>query len=104
MDRGLLSDQAVIAASREFVCIRTATYEDKEEAEFHRDKLFGRGSDLRNFGYCLLSPDAKTPLKRSRRGPNFIYANAGEMAADLQKIAKRYPKKRSARRKILDTH
>jgi hypothetical protein len=95
MDRGLLSDQAVIAASRDFVCIRTATYEDKLEAEFHREKLFGQGSDLRNFGYCLLSPDAKTSLKRSRRGPNYIYANAAEMAGELQKIAKRYPKKRS---------
>ena len=95
MDRGLLSDQAVIAASRNFVCIRTATYEDKKEAEFHRAKLFGQSSELRNFGYCLLSPDAKTSLKRSRRGPNYIYANAAEMAVDLQKIAKRYPKKRS---------
>lgn len=93
MDRGLLSDRAVIAASRNFVCIRTATYEDKREAEFHREKLFGAGSDLRNFGFCLLSPDAKTSLKRSRRGPNYIYANAAAMAADLQKIAKRYPKK-----------
>ena len=95
MDRGLLSDQSVIAASRNFVCIRTATYEDKKEAEFHRAKVFGQNSELRNFGYCLLSPDAKTSLKRSRRGPNYIYANAGEMAAELQKIAKRYSKKRS---------
>ena len=94
MDRGLLSDRAVIAASRNFVCIRTATYEDKKEAEFHREKLFGQGSELRNFGFCLLSPDAKTSLKRSRRGPNYLYANAAAMATDLQKIAKRYPQKR----------
>ena len=97
MDRGLLSDHAVITASRQYVCIRTATYEDTSEADFHRKKLFGQGSDLRNFGYCLLSPDAKTSLKRSRRGPNFIYANAGEMSVELLQIAKRYPKKSSVK-------
>jgi hypothetical protein len=93
MDRGLLSDQSVIEASRDFVCIRTATYEDAIEAEFHRATLFGGSATLRNFGYALLSPDAKTKLRQSGRGPNFIYKNAKEMAAELKRIAGKYPYK-----------
>ena len=97
MDRGLLSDQAVIDASRDFVCIRTATYEDAEEAEFHREVLFGGSSDLRNFGYCILSPDGKKQLRRAARGPNFVYSDASEMAEELRRISARYPKKKSAK-------
>lgn len=96
MDRGLLSDQAVIEASRAFVCIRTATYEDAAEAQFQRATLSGGRGDLRNFGYCLLSPDGKKAIRRSSRGPNYIYANAGAMAAELRKVAGRYPPKASA--------
>ena len=33
MDRSFLSDKELIKTSRAFVCIRTATYEDKQEAE-----------------------------------------------------------------------
>ena len=33
MDRSFLADQDVIAASRKFVCIRLATYENADENE-----------------------------------------------------------------------
>ena len=89
MDRSFLSDEQLIKASRDFVCIRTATYEDKTEAIFLKSTFLGRaGGDLRNFGFCILSPDGKRQLRRSNRGPNFTYANSKEMVADLRQIAK----------------
>ena len=94
MDRRLLSDEQIIRASRDFVCIRTATYEDKTEAIFLKSTFLGRaGGDLRNFGFCILSPDGKRQLRRSNRGPNFVYANSKEMATDLRRIAKQYSAK-----------
>ncbi|MAV34253.1 MAG: hypothetical protein CMJ59_02235 [Planctomycetaceae bacterium] len=91
MDRRFLSDEQIIKASRDFVCIRTATYEDKTEATYLKAMFLGRaGGDLRNFGFCILSPDGKRQLRRSNRGPNFVYTNSQAMAADLRQIAKQY--------------
>ncbi|MEC7566408.1 MAG: hypothetical protein VX738_12070 [Planctomycetota bacterium] len=91
MDRSFLSGAQLIKATRDFVCIRTATYEDKQEAEFLKWAFVGStGGDLRNFGYCVLSPDGKTKLRRSTRGPNFLYANSDAMAADLRQLASPY--------------
>jgi len=98
MDRSFLSNEQIVKASRDFVCIRTATYEDKKEAVFLKLTFLGRGgSELRNFGYCILSPDGKTKLRRSNRGPNFVYANSNAMAADLRQIAKQYSGKTTAK-------
>ncbi|MDP7033664.1 MAG: hypothetical protein QF752_04120 [Planctomycetota bacterium] len=55
------------------------------------------GGDLRNFGFCILAPDGKEILRKSNRGPNFLYGNSGKMAADLRQIAKQYVGKRSAK-------
>ena len=49
-----------------------------------------RGGDLRNFGFCILSPDGKRKLRRSFRGPNFVYANSEAMVADLQLVARQF--------------
>ena len=97
MDRSFLSGAELIKVSRDFVCIRTATYEDKQEAEFLKWAFVARtGGDLRNFGYCLLSPDGQRQLRRSTRGPNFAYQNSAAMAADLRMIARQYPAKATA--------
>ena len=97
MDRSFLSGAELIKVSRDFVCIRTATYEDKQEAEFLKWAFVARtGGDLRNFGYCLLSPDGQKQLRRSTRGPNFTYQNSAAMAADLRLIARQYPAKATA--------
>jgi hypothetical protein len=94
MDRSFLSDEQIIQASRDFVCIRTATYEDKAEATFLKSTFLGRAAgDLRNFGFCILSPDGKRQLRRSQRGPNFVYASSKEMAADLRQVASQYSAK-----------
>jgi len=91
MDRSFLSDKQLIKASHDFVCIRTATYEDKEEAEFHAKVMFTRsGGALRNFGFCVLSPDGQQVIRRSDRGPNFLYVDSSAMAVDLREIASEY--------------
>ncbi|MBB73589.1 MAG: hypothetical protein CMJ75_03635 [Planctomycetaceae bacterium] len=91
MDRRFLSDEQVIKAARDFVCIRTATYEDQTEANYLKSLFLGRaGGDLRNFGFCILSPDGKRQLRRSNRGPNFVYTDSRAMAADLRQIAGQY--------------
>ena len=92
MDRSFLSDKEIIKASRDFVCIRTATYEDTGEAVFLKETFVSRtGGSLRNFGFCILSPDGKKKLVQSKRGPNFLYGNSAKMVADLRKFAKQYP-------------
>ena len=89
MDRSFLSSQEIIDASRDFVCIRIATYEDRKEAEFLKTTFLRQARDgLRNFGFCILSPDGETKLRKSDRGPNFLYKDSKEMAADLRRIAK----------------
>ena len=94
MDRSFLSNKQLIKISRDFVCIRTATYEDKREAAFLKWAfLRSSAGDLRNFGFCVLSPDGKRKLRRSLRGPNFVYKNSAAMAADLKLIAKQFPRK-----------
>jgi hypothetical protein len=94
MDRSFLSGTRLIRASRDFVCIRTATYEDKQEAGFLKWAfLRSSAQDLRNFGFCVLSPDGKRKLRRSFRGPNFVYKNSGAMAADLERIAGQFSRK-----------
>ena len=48
MDRSFLSDAAVIASSRKFVCIRLATYESESEAKILKSIFLGRSGDLEN--------------------------------------------------------
>jgi len=94
MDRSFLSNKQLIKISRDFVCIRTATYEDKREAGFLKWAFLRTpAADLRNFGFCVLSPDGKRKLRRSFRGPNFVYKNSAAMAVDLERIARQFPPK-----------
>ena len=95
MDRSFLSDDAVIEAARKFVCIRIATYEDQDEADFIKEHLMGGSGDLRNFGFALASSDFKEIFRRSERGPNFVYENAAEMAKELHHVAENHQAKRA---------
>jgi len=89
-----LSSKQLIKTSRDFVCIRTATYEDKREAGFLKWAfLRSPTADLRNFGFCILSPDGKRKLRRSLRGPNYVYENSAAMAADLELISRQFSRK-----------
>lgn len=89
MDRSFLSRAEVIASSRNFVCIRLASYEDETEKAFVSQ--FVRG-DVANTAFAILSPDAK-PAMRGRgpgRGPRDFFADPSEMAASMDKLARKY--------------
>jgi len=90
MDRSFLSNDKVIEASRDFVCIRLATYEDEVEAEFLRTVYVGRTGDLENTVFVLMTPDTKENLCRPGRSPNFAFRSPTSLATEMNKIAKQY--------------
>lgn len=91
MDRSFLSQPAVIAASRNFVCIRLTSYEDEAEMKFCRSLFVGRSGDVENTTFTILSPDGRDPLVRTGRSAKQVFADAAAMAAVLNKIAREYP-------------
>ena len=93
MDRGLLSQPEVIIASRQFVCIRVPTYEDKSVETFTQRLFVGRSGNVENTTFALLSPDAEEKLVRAGRSPQDRYATPAEMAKGLREIAAKYPAK-----------
>lgn len=61
-----------MALSREWVCVRLASYEDEEEGAYLTDLYRGRTGLLNNTTFALLAPDGETLLDRSGRGPAFL--------------------------------
>lgn len=96
MDRGLLSEPSVVAASREFVCIRLLTYESKEEGLFLGKVFRGRTGQLENSVFAVLAPDG-TQLTRGGRSPEMVFRGSGRegvaeaMVTAMKKIATDYP-------------
>jgi hypothetical protein len=93
MDRSFLSRPAVIDASRAYVCVRLATYEDEKEAEFLKGLVKTRSGELENSSFAILDSDGKKKLTRSGRGPRRLYADADELAQDLDRLAKPFAEK-----------
>ncbi len=91
MDRSFLSKPEVIAASRAFVCVRLATYEDAAEAAFLKALFVGRSGEVENSVFCVLGPDGKERLTKAGRSPRHFFADAGEMAQALRRIAAARP-------------
>ncbi len=105
MDRSFLADQDVIAASRKFVCIRLATYENADENEVLKG-VFSPGGVLQNTVFALMSPDGRTSLVRAGRSPAWAFGGQvgrgihqqppeviGKMAQTMEAIALAYPGK-----------
>lgn len=90
MDGSFLSDADVVAASRDFVCIRTLTYEDAEEAKFLSTIYTGRSGQLENTTFGILSPDGRQKLTRTGRAPFHEYRDSKDMAEGMKEIAGRY--------------
>jgi len=70
----LFSTKEFIEASREFVCVRLETFENKEHEAIVRRILDGR---FANTAFCILAPDGETQLTRSSRGPQSILGTTG---------------------------
>ncbi len=96
MDKGHLSDAQVVKSSREFVCIRLATYEDSEEAEFLQS-VFSQTRDLENTVFAFLAPDGKKKLSRAARSPDQVFRSAKKMAAAMKEMTEAYPGQPSAK-------
>jgi hypothetical protein len=90
MDRSFLLRKEVIDASRSFVCIRLATYEDKEEVDYLTQVFRGREGTLENTVFAMLSPDASKYLTRTGRSPDWAFSDAADMAASMRRFASDY--------------
>jgi len=97
MDRSFLSDQTVIDASRRFVCIRMATYENAEEADVLKSIFIGRSGELENTTFAVLSPNGGRELIRGGRSPKRRFRSPADLAGRLVEIADRYDPKKNAR-------
>ena len=91
MDRSFLSQPAVVAASRRFVCVRLTTYEDEKETTFSKYVFTPRGGDVQNTTFAILAPDCKTKLTQAGRGTRGIFSSAADMAKAMADIAAKYP-------------
>ncbi len=101
MDRSFLSDASVVEASRQFVCIRLATYEDAAEAEFMKSVYVGRSGQLENTTFAILTPNGRTKLTAAGRGPFHAFRGSRSMADGMRKIAAKYPQ--AAKHALTDT-
>lgn len=90
MDRSFLLQKEVIEASRDFVCIRLATYEDPEEVKYLTQVFRGSEGTLENTVYTMLSPDARKYLTRSGRSPDQAFYDAADMARQMRAFSKQY--------------
>lgn len=102
MDRRVLSDAAVVAASRDLVCARLATYESAEEGRFLASICRTRSGQLENTVFTVLAPDGTTTLVPAGRGPEHVFGGSPEdaprtVAEALKGFAAKYPAKPGAR-------
>jgi len=100
MDRSYWSNPEVIAAARDFVCIRLVTYENQAEGAFVQSIFRGREGTLENSVFALLAPDGKTLLAKAGRSPSMVF-EADNEASDrelllktMAEILERYPVKK----------
>jgi hypothetical protein len=91
MDRDFLSKPQVIAASRQFVCVRPVTYEDATEAAMLKDFARTGSGQLENTVFGILAPDGVQKLVHSSRSMDHSFAGPEQMAAAMTKIAAKYP-------------
>lgn len=83
----------MIEATRSFICIRPATYENAAEAKYLEGVFKGRAGTLENTVFALMTPDGTQYLTRTGRSPNFVWRDAASMAKGLKELAARYPAK-----------
>lgn len=77
----------MVAASREFVCIRPQTYEDAAEAEVLSWVFADRDGTLRNTSFGILSSDGERKLSPSGRSPSMVYGTAERFVEALETLA-----------------
>jgi len=95
MDRTVFSDPAVVTASRDFVCIRLATYEDPEEAEFLRSLYRSPTGEDVNTVFALLTPDGEAATRAGRSPSHAFRTEEGDTVArlvrEMEELHERHP-------------
>ena len=93
IDNGWLLKDEVVAASRDFVCIRLTSYESAEEAAFVT-KLQGNPV---NTVFAVLTPDAQPAiaLRGLVRGPGELFSDPADMVKQLGEVAKNFPARKA---------
>jgi len=61
-----------VVLSRDWVCVRLASYENEQESEYLKKLYRGRTGELNNTTFALVAPDGKTLLASAGRGPEFV--------------------------------
>ena len=89
MDVSFLSSKATVEASRPFVCIRLATYENQEEVDFMKALYVSYTGEIANTMFALLSPDGKTRLSEADRSPAQVFGGAIQRRASQPGAASR---------------
>lgn len=87
----------MIAASREWICVRPATYESAAEAKLLSKWFSGRDGDLENTTFVLLDPSGQKALSRAGRGPEMAFSNAAALTAALKRGSAAYQAKAGER-------
>ncbi len=82
MDGSFLSTRATVEASRPFVCIRLATYENQDEVGFMKRLYVSYTGEIANTMFAMLSPDGKTRLSEADRSPAQVFGGAPHRRAD----------------------
>jgi hypothetical protein len=89
IDEGYLTHPEVIWASKNFVCIRLTSYENKDEQAFV-EKITG---NMVNTAFAFLNPDG-TPAMAGRgtgRGPGNLFGSVTEMVDGMNRLAEKFP-------------
>lgn len=90
MDRSFLSQADVIAASRQFVCVRLTSYENQQEADFLKRTFVGKSGEAENTVFTILSPDGQRQLVRPDRSPRQSVGGPAQLVETMNRIARQF--------------
>ena len=102
MDGSFLSQPKVVAAARQFVCVRLTTYEIAAEAAFLRSICPTGSGELENTVFTILSPDGNRQLARASRSARVVFGDADPMADTMNRVAKWYRPRSTATQALAD--
>ncbi len=82
----------MVEASRKWVCVRLASYENASEAKILESIFVGRSGQLENTVFAMLAPDGKTFLAPPGRSPKKSFRNAEYLAEAMDHYVEPYLK------------
>jgi hypothetical protein len=95
VDGSFLSHKDIVSASRDFICVRPATYMDADEAKTLLKIYTPPSGKVENTAFAILAPDGKTALARPSRSPMMTYGTRAEMLKGMREIALLYTEERT---------